>query len=237
MAESVFRFKQFELHQHEDVAKVGTDSVIMGSYIVFSDSVQSALEIGAGTGVISLMIAQRYPAVRIDAIDIDPLSVAICLKNFRQSAWTNQLQVYEADLRKYHSSYKYDFIFTNPPYFINGQMPLSETRKRIRHAVSLDMSQLFAAVNQLLSESGLFCLISPYQNRTAIISAAQKNGFYECSVLNIRNREEQPLIRQIITFSRSEPGTISSKEISIYGNDRKYSQKLTELLSDYLIIF
>lgn len=162
MANNYFQFKQFTILQNQAAMKVGTDGVLLGAWANCSNS-QRALDIGTGTGLIALMMAQRNLNLTIDAIDIDANAIADAHKNFNSSSWANRLFLHHVSLQNFitKDQVPYDLIVTNPPFFINSLKPNHESRSQARHTDTLSTSALFFAVKQLLQPNGRFCAIIP----------------------------------------------------------------------------
>jgi len=234
---SLFKFKQFNLYQLENVAKIGTDSVLLGSSLILNDSCKRILDIGTGTGVISLMIAQRYKSTLIYGIDIDSKSAQLCEENFFESSWSDRLTAIEVDITDYNPSERFDHIVCNPPFFSNGILPKSESQQRIRHTLFLSYQQLFQSVDRLLNPKGHFSVIIPNSIAKNIFQIAANSSLYPNKITYFRDQKEKARIRLIISFSRIQFIHLAEKDIYIYETDRTFSEKVTELLFDYLIIF
>jgi len=234
---SLFKFKQFNIYQLENVAKVGTDSVLLGSSLILDVSCKRILDIGTGTGVISLMIAQRYKSASIYGIDIDSTTVQLCEENFIKSLWLDRLKAIEADIIDYNPYERFDHIVCNPPFFSSGILPKSESRQRIRHTINLSFEQLFKSVDRLLKPKGNFSLIIPDSIGKKILRIAADFSLYPFKITYFRDQKKKARIRQIISFSRIRLVQVNEEDIYIYEKDRTFSKKLTELLFDYLIIF
>lgn len=160
--ECTFRFKKFRVINDKTAMKVGTDGVLLGAWCDVS-AATSVLDVGAGCGLIALMIAQRNDHAMIDAIDIDCCAVEEAYINFHDSPWGGRLNVREADFNIFANSCvkKYDLIVSNPPFFSNGVMPAGVSRERARHSSTLTMRQLLENSAKILAKSGKIAMITP----------------------------------------------------------------------------
>ncbi len=138
---SVFKFKHFSVKQSDSAMKVGTDAMLLGAFVETENKTQ-ALDIGTGTGVLSLMLAQKNETLQITAIDIDELSAKEALINFQNSSWTNRLNVYHADFLSFKTENQYDLIVSNPPYFSTTNENKDERKAQARHISSLEIKPL-----------------------------------------------------------------------------------------------
>jgi tRNA1Val (adenine37-N6)-methyltransferase len=150
---SLFRFKVFEVDQTGCAMKINTDGVLIGG-IVTADAPSRILDVGTGTGVIAMMLAQRFPAAVVEAIEIDPAAAATAAKNFALSSFASRLSVHTGDILSYESEFRYDLIISNPPFFVND-LKNPEARKRLaRHADEDFFIGLIRKVSMLLNPSG-----------------------------------------------------------------------------------
>ena len=173
MSETTFRFREFTVHQEKCAMKVGTDAVLLGSWINPGNAI-NILDIGTGTGVIALMLAQQSTAV-VDAIDIDEGAYQQARENFRISPWFMRMAVERISLQDFVKTYpnRYDIIVSNPPYFHNASKPSTESRLNARHATALSFEDLSMGVKQLLKPGGRFYVILPKQEGLEFMDIAQ----------------------------------------------------------------
>lgn len=156
----MFRFKQFTVCQDRCPMKVGTDAVLLGAWVALRATDRRVLDIGTGTGVIALMLAQRSEA-RITAIDIDPACAEQASENFAASPWADRLEVRCQPVQQYDPDERFDLVVSNPPYFVDSLRSPDEGRNTARHTVDLTFDELAAAVLRLLSPGGRFALVLP----------------------------------------------------------------------------
>lgn len=170
---SVFHFKHFSINQSRSALKVGTDAMVFGTLISCENKL-FGLDIGTGTGVLSLMVAQKNPNIQIDAIELDSESAKDCYENFNQCRWKQRLNLIEADFLTLRSTEKkYDLIFSNPPYFENSQENTRENKTLARHTKSLPFHLLFEKVATLLDKNGSFWIVLPFTTKEGILTLAE----------------------------------------------------------------
>ena len=185
----VFRFKQFEIHQDGASYKIGTDSILLGAWSTVT-GVRRAIDLGAGSGVLALMLAQRSKDILIDAIEIDPAVVAEAEKNVALSPWSDRIRVVEHDVANLNTLPlgKYDLVISNAPYFSGGLRSPGRFREQARHGIEfqvLDLPRLSAA---LLLESGIVSTVMPATIAEEFIENANSEGLFVSRRLNVKKR-------------------------------------------------
>jgi tRNA1Val (adenine37-N6)-methyltransferase len=201
MSNNFFRFKQFTIQQSAAAMKVNTDGVLLGAWA----DVQGAtriLDVGTGTGVIALMLAQRTATAVIDAVEIDRDSATQAAKNIADSPWAARVNVFTMPFQTYTANAfaSYDLIVSNPPYFVDALLPDTEERLLSRHAASLSYEDLIAGVNALLRDTGRFCLILPYAEANVFIAKAAMAQLYCTHKTNVCSAPEKPVKRLLLVF-------------------------------------
>ncbi len=173
-----FEFKQFRIEQQKAAMKVGTDGVLLGAWAPIKDAVR-ILEIGTGTGLIALMLAQRSEAF-IDAVEIDKSAFEEAKFNFKQSGWNKRLMAFHADFRMFSDlkAGSYDLIVSNPPFFVNSLKANNAALSLARHNDMLSFDQLISGSSKLLNSSGRLCVILPLSNLVEFRESARLAGFY-----------------------------------------------------------
>ena len=178
MSNPYFQFKQFTVWHDKCAMKVGTDGVLLGAWT----SVESAhriLDIGTGTGLVALMLAQRsLPDANIVALEIDEAAGGQARENIIRSPWKEREEVVQADFRKYRSSDKFDVIVSNPPYFEESVLPDEHTRINARHTVSLNYDDIFRCSADILAATGRISLIFPFSMEEQVEKSAMRQGFF-----------------------------------------------------------
>lgn len=200
-----FRFKQFEVYQDKCIMKVGTDSVLLGAWSEVTD-VRHALDIGAGSGIIALMLAQRAPSAQIDAVEIDRASWEQAAENMKRSPWMERLQAIHAPIQEFarqHSG-EYELIVSNPPFFSGGVLSANHSRNEVRHTIKLPSGDLLRAVRSLLAEKGRFCLILPYLEGLRFVELAETYTFFCTRMTEVHSRPGKPVERLLLQFEFEE---------------------------------
>ena len=227
---SVFRFKEFEIFQANAALKVGTDAMIFGAFLN-AEGKKSALDIGAGTGVLSLMAAQRNKDLKIEAIEIEEAAIGDCLLNFENSNWSKNLKLHNGDFLQFQFKKKFDIIFTNPPFYYNGLLSDSNAANLAKHNNALPFEKLFEKVAKLLSSCGDFWIIIPFELESFILSLASSVGLMEFQRINVCAKPGRTS-RLIFCFSNTVK---SYKEESFIIRDAsgKYTQEYKVLTQDF----
>ena len=172
-----FRFHQFEIRQDRSAMKVGTDAILLGAWAGQEMiDVTSVLDIGTGTGVIALMMAQRFPPAAITAIDIDHATVAEAAENFRNSPWGDRCRAKVCAAQEFNEG-PFDLIVSNPPWFRDGPRPDDEGRAIARHEVSLSAAELFVCAERKLAANGRLCVVIPFESGDHFRTEAADSGF------------------------------------------------------------
>lgn len=238
MPNSTFAFKQFTIHQDLCAMKVGTDAVLLGSW-VFPNGSKQILDIGTGTGIIALMLAQKTEA-QIFAIDIDDLSVKQAVQNFEISKFHNRLSVSHTSLQEFarHSNRKFNLIVTNPPYFQDSVKSSDEHRSTARHADILPFDELLDGVIKLLDEKGKFCLILPKNEAIQFRELAEKRGLHLSKLLRVKGRADKDTEKRHLMQFEFKPTEFSESSLTIELDERHtYTEEYKNLTKDYYLHF
>ncbi len=223
-----FHFKQFEIQQSKDVFRVGTDGVLLGA---FSDVINASrvLEIGTGTGLISLMLAQRNLSAQFLGIDISQEAVCLTKINFERSPFASRLKNEYGDFKYFQTENKYDLIVSNPPYF---EVSDSERDKLARQTVELNFIQLISQSVTLLSEKGILSVIIPAESGMGFIKTAEDNSLHLIRKINIRGIANSKVKRLIMEFSLAEK-KFQEIDFTIEKSPRIYSDEYLELTKEF----
>ena len=223
-----FRFQQFDIQQNADVFRVGTDAVLLGSLANISE-VKNILEVGTGTGIISLMIAQRNPEAQILAIDINSEAVNISQTNFSNSPFSERLKSQLQDLKNFETEENFDLIISNPPYF---EINSSEKDILARQRLELNFSDLVKKSSQLLSENGLFTVIIPVDSEKEFTQICFNNNLFLQRKVIIKGIKTSEPKRLVLEYSFIESET-QVENFVIEKSPRVYSDEYLELTKDF----
>ena len=235
MSDSSFHFKQFTIHQDKCAMKVGTDAVLLGAWVDPSNS-HSILDIGTGTGVLALMMAQKSNS-KVTGIDIDQSSCEQARENVLASPWPDQIKIQHNSLQKFAETAqaKFDLIVSNPPYFIDASKPASESRENARHTDnSLSFDALIDGIMLLLTEKGRFCLILPLKEGSLFKEKAESKGFYCTRLLRVKTKTGKIEKRLLMEFQKEKKPLIES-EIIIQEEDAKYTPEYIDFTKDFYL--
>ena len=224
-----FEFQQFIISQSPNVFRVGTDGVLLGA-LASVEGVTKILEIGTGTGLVSLMLAQRQPDAEIIAIDISEDAVAISKENFKNSKFKDRIEVIHQDFKNYETEKRFDLIICNPPFF-----ELNSSVKDIiaRQKIELDFLGLIRKSTKLLSDKGKFAVIIPSDSADNFIQQAKEYQLFLVNKINIYGIENGTLRRNILEFSNNNNLPLQVSNFVIEKSPRKYSDQYLELTKEF----
>ncbi len=236
MSVDYFQFKQFIVHHLHSTMKVGTDAVLLAT---LSDLPTSGkiLEVGTGTGVISLILAQRCPA-QITAIDIHQASVWEARANFKESPWSNRLQALMIPYQLYArqgNPIQYDLIISNPPFFENDLKSTDENRNLARHNDQLSYRDFLLASRNFISEKGKLSLILPVTEGKGFIEEARNFGFYLHKQIEIKPKPEKKANRLILSFGNQVMDKIQEESLTVRNSDNNYTEAYKMLTEDFYV--
>jgi Predicted O-methyltransferase len=238
MSNDSFEFKKFKIKQDKCAMRVSTDAVLIGAWVKTNGS-STILDIGTGTGVIALMLAQKSEA-QITAIDIDKDSTDQAILNVAASIYAHRIKVIHISLQELAAtcSTRFNLIVTNPPYFIDSLKASSDTRTIARHTYTLSFDDLIAGVKKLLHEKGKFCLILPTKEAALFREMAQAKGLYLSKLLRVRTRmEKESEKRHLMQFEFKESEFSESTLVIEEDSHRNYTSEYKELTREYYINF
>lgn len=242
MPKSYFQFKQFIIHQDQCAMKVCTDACILGAYAE-KENARRILDIGAGTGLLSLMLAQRTDA-HIDAVEIDGAAYGQAQINIAESRFANKVSLHHQSIQGFSMQYldsdnaQYDLIISNPPFYQNSlQSPDAQTNKAL-HAATLTFDEIIEAVLHLMAPDGRFIVLLPPFEALQLAAFAQKKALYLSKKLLIQHNPQKQVFRHIMTFEKKSVSAYTEETLVIHEKDTgAYSDKFRNLLSDYYTIF
>jgi tRNA1Val (adenine37-N6)-methyltransferase len=237
MSHSTFAFKQFVIQQDKCAMKVGTDAVLLGAWVNASQS-KNILDIGTGTGVIAIMLAQKSNAV-IDAVDIDESAYKQALENVSTCPWKERISVHHTPFQHFsiETQKKYDLIVSNPPYFVDSTKTPEESRTYARHTDMLEFEELLEGVMQLLTDDGKFYVILPAKEGEFFRDIAEMRELYLTKLMRVKPRLDKQEKRYLMKFEK-ERKSFSETSITIeYQEHHSYTDEYRELTKDYYLAF
>jgi len=237
MANTYFKFKQFTINQDRCAMKVGTDGVLLGAYANIENA-QNILDIGTGTGLIALMLAQRSNA-KITAIEIEKHASIQAKENVENSKFSNSIEIINTSLQEYakNTNNKFDLIVSNPPYFQNSYKAETSQRTTARHTTKLTYTELISNSAKLLSNTGEIYIIIPKDEEQNLIEIATCYNLFVTDILNIKPTPTKPPNRVILTFSKTEKQLTQSELIIEDKGRHNYSDKYIELTKEFYLKF
>ena len=238
MPGDTFEFKKFKIRQDKCAMKVGTDAVLLGAWVIPNGSTK-ILDIGTGTGIIAMMLAQKSAAA-ITAIDIDKESTEQAKLNVSESIFSDKITIQHTSFQELanSSTEKFDLIVSNPPFFIDSLKSSGDSRKIARHNDLLSFDDLLNGVKKLLTDKGKFCVILPKNESAIFRDLAQSKGLYLSKLLRIRTRSEKDSEkRHLMQFEFKETEFSESTLVIEEDSHRNYTQQYKDLTKDYYLNF
>lgn len=236
---SLFHFKEFVIDQENCPMKINTDAVLLGALTNLEET-KRILDIGTGTGVIALMLAQRNHEAFFDAIDIDATAFEKSSLNFANSLFHERLKAHHAGFLEFfdtHPALKYDLIISNPPYFLNALQSPKEKRNLSKHTNEQFFMDLMRVANHHLNDSGRMEIIVPVDISLMLQELAPDYHLYPQHCYKIRSYPDKATIRHIISFSKSNNQDLEFKDFSIYAQQGVHSMQYRAALKDFFTIF
>lgn len=228
---SVFKFKHFTVQQSDSAMKVGTDAMVLGAFVDTSNK-DHLLDVGTGTGVLSLMIAQKNESIEVTAIDIDKAAVQEASLNFRNSNWSNRLTAIHNDFLSHDFEGQYDLIVSNPPFFSTTNENNHARKAQARHVSSLEIKPFIEKVNSLLQEDGHFWLILPYSDYEQWFLQFEECGLNAARKIDIIGKEGNDPIRCVFELVKSSI-TTQNERFCIRNLDNSYSDEYVALTKEF----
>lgn len=235
MSNSYFQFKQFRVEQGSCAMKVTTDACIQGAWTPVLPCVKRVLDVGAGTGLLALMLAQKDAAITIDAIDYDADAAEQAKENVDNSAWSDRINIIEGDVREYAPDSKYDLIITNPPFFSNSLLGDSASKNLARHTLSLSFEELYEAVGRNLKDDGYLSILLPWDEYLLWKTIMTNAGWWETCALYIKHVADAPVKRVVGLFSRKNNEKRNEITLAIKNDAGDYTDEFVALLAPYYL--
>jgi tRNA1Val (adenine37-N6)-methyltransferase len=216
--------------------KIGTDAVLLGAWATIAHNPASVLDIGSGTGIIALMLAQRSNAQDIDAIEIEENAYEQCVENFENSPWNDRLYCYHASLEEFTEEIEdtYDLIISNPPFYSEKNKSADKQRDLARFEEALPFDHLIASAAKLLSNHGKFEIIIPYKEESRFIDLALKENLFLNGILRVKGSPHTEIKRSLIEFS-FEKTDVKPKDLIIETERHHYTEDYIDLTKDFYL--
>ncbi len=242
----MFTFKQFQIQHDKTAMKVGTDGVLLGAWTPIHNHPFSILDIGTGTGLIALMLAQRtsaeHPSLQgelakqIDALEIDENAYEQAVNNFENSPWSDRLFCFHAGLDEFveEPEDEYDIIVSNPPFYTDDFISGHESRDQARFESSMPFSDLIEAADLLLSENGIFSVIIPFKEESKFIEIASDFELYPFKITRVKGTPTSEIKRSLIAFSRQIKDVVTD-ELVIEISRHEYTSEYIALTKDFYL--
>ena len=234
---SKFQFKQFSLEQDRTAMKIGTDGVLLGAWTPVEKNIFSILDIGTGTGIIALMLAQRSSASQIDALEIDENAFEQATDNFENSPWNDRLFCFHAALDEFvqEPEDEYDLIVSNPPFYSEDYKSSNDQRDLARFQDAMPFEDLVEAAALLLSENGIFSVIIPFKEEENFLALAKKHKLFPLKITRVKGTTTTETKRSLLAFSRNENRTLRVDELIIETARHIYTPEYTALTKDFYL--
>lgn len=241
MANPWFRFKQFTVHHDKCAMKVTTDACLFGAWVASKMADQTAiknvLDIGTGTGLLSLMLAQQLPQAEIDAVELDANAADQAQANAGQSPFSHRVHVIQQDILQFQAPHQYHLIISNPPFHERQLASPDAEKNKAHHDATLTLGQLASTCQRLLQEGGSIALLLPYYRKEDAITLFQEQGFFPQATCDARQSASHSFFRTMLLFSTQPSHPVHEEVIVIKNADQHYSPEFVTLLKDYYLIF
>ena len=217
--------------------KIGTDAVLLGAWTPIENNPFSILDIGAGTGILSLMLAQRSHAEQIDALEIDEDAYEQAVDNFENSTWSDRLFCFHAGLDEFveEPEDEYDLIVSNPPFYSEDFKTENSQRDLARFQDAMPFEDLIEAADLLLSENGIFAVIIPYKEEERFIDLCAEVELFPIKITHVKGSYKTAIIRSLLAFKRFEIPVLTADELVIEINRHEYTDEYIELVKDFYL--
>ena len=234
---SKFQFKQFSIEQDRCAMKIGTDGVLLGAWTPIENNPFSILDIGTGTGIIALMLAQRSGAEQIDALEIDEEAYEQATDNFENSPWNDRLFCFHAGLDEFveEPEDEYDLIVSNPPFYSEDYKTKNEQRDLARFQDAMPFEELVEAVALLLSENGIFSVIIPFKEEEKFLVLANEYELFPLKITRVKGTPNSEIKRSLLAFSRNKIVIFPVDELIIETARHIYTSEYIEITKDFYL--
>ncbi|AWI24761.1 tRNA1(Val) (adenine(37)-N6)-methyltransferase [Flavobacterium pallidum] len=234
----MFQFKKFSIQQDKTAMKVGTDGVLLGAWAPINNDPFSILDIGAGTGLIALMLAQRTVAEYIEALEIDNDAFEQCVENFENSPWNDRLFCFHASLDDFMEEIEdeeYDLIVSNPPFYSETVSSGNDARDQARQNNALPFSDLVEAAALLLSDVGIFSVIIPHKEENKFVALAKEHDLFPIKITRVKGTPDAEIKRSLMAFGKTEILNFPADELVIETARHQYTPEYIALTKDFYL--
>lgn len=233
----MFSFKQFSVKQDQSAMKIGTDAVLLGAWCPIDNNPNSVLDVGAGTGILSLMLAQRSNAQQIDAIEIEENAYEECVFNFENALWSDRLFCFHAGLDEFvdDPEDEYDLIISNPPFYSEDFKTDNSHRDLARFQDALPFEDLVEAADLLLSENGIFAVVIPFKEEERFIDLCASVELFPIKVTRVKGSHTTPIVRSLLAFKRFELPVLVADELVVEINRHEYTNEYINLTKEFYL--
>ncbi|MBU3813011.1 MAG: tRNA1(Val) (adenine(37)-N6)-methyltransferase [Candidatus Bacteroides intestinipullorum] len=235
MSNTYFKFKQFTIHHDRCAMKVGTDGVLLGAWASVRDA-RRILDVGTGSGLIAIQLAQRNPEARITAIEIDSDASGQAQENVSRSPWGDRIEVLCMDFGKYFPQEKFDLVVSNPPYFVDALRSPDAQRRMARHTEGLNYEMLFRHTRDLLAEEGRLAVILPTEVEELALGSAFAQGWFLARRTNVYTKPGKKCRRLLLELVR-KPVAYAAADLFIERAEGGYSDEYIALTQDFYLYF
>ena len=234
---SIFKFKQFLVNQDQCAMKIGTDGVLLGAWTPIDNQPKTILDIGTGTGIIALMLAQRGNSQQIDALEIDENAYEQAVDNFENSPWSDRLFCFHAGLDEFveEPEDEYDLIVSNPPFYSENYRSENVQRDLARFQEAMPFEDLIEAAALLLSENGIFTVIIPFKEEENFLALAKEYELFPIKITRVKGSHTTPIVRSLLAFKRYELAVLSADELVIEISRHEYTPEYIELTKEFYL--
>jgi tRNA1Val (adenine37-N6)-methyltransferase len=236
---TLFKFKEFSIHQDKTAMKIGTDAVLLGAWVFLENEIESILDVGSGTGIIALMLAQRSFALIIDAVEIDNDAYEQTVTNFENSNWGDRLYCYHSSFQNFadeiaEEDETYDLIISNPPFYTDEFESKNDARNKARFTTSLSFNELLKGVSKILSKKGKFAVIIPFKEEQGFVKLAKENNLFLNRVCHVKGNPSSAFKRSLLEFSFEDKKLIK-ENLTIEIKRHQYTDEYINLTKDFYL--
>ncbi|MDP5107237.1 MAG: methyltransferase [Polaribacter sp.] len=237
--DSIFKFKDFSVQQDKTAMKIGTDGVLLGAWSSVDEYPDTILDVGTGTGVIALMLAQRSEAMTVDAVEVDENAYEQSVENFEQSDWGDRLYCYNANFQEFADEIAdeeetYDLIVSNPPFYSDDYETEDVARNKARFTSSLSFEELVTGVVKILSSDGKFATIIPFKEEENFVNLAKSKDLFLNKVCHVQGKPTSEIKRSLMEFS-FHPSEIKKEHLVIEIERHQYTEAYINLTKDFYL--